>query len=458
MSRLSLSKRALRHLPGVQEPRSSSDASSLTYEPYYGLKEKPFSLAADPKFLFRGPASTPAFEDVLNGIRRREGLVTLTGAVGTGKTALIRSVLQHLDRRAACAFVPDLLVSREDLLKILLVDFGVVSVADLKRGSLNGASWADLSYPLYNFFDSLVAQQAFAVLIIDQAQNLPLPVFEEIRILSDLEGRERCLQVVLVGQPGLRDHLSLPEMQRINQRISVRAQLSPLERDDVAGYIAHRLRAAGSDGRTLFGPAAIDAVFNASHGTPRLINLICDRALHRGFAAGVEQLEPQVIWDAVTDLQLGPNDPALSATVHRQTAAQPSADPMSEFAAETVAEPTHAAVRPPRRAPSNRTTGPKPVVPARPIRKLDGFSTESARASARVAPVPLRGWISKFTAVLVAVLTASVVLTYLGVRTMNETSVPVPPSPMPIRPQLPIVAPPDSEGLTDPADVQARAQ
>ena len=145
--------RVLRHLPGGQDAQPASNLFSLTYEPYYGLQEKPFSLSADPKFLFRSAEHAPAFEELLNGIRRREGLITLTGEIGTGKTTLIRSVLQHLDRRTFSAFVPDPFVSREDLLKMLLVDFGVVSIADLKRGSLNGASRPDLSYPLYEFLD-----------------------------------------------------------------------------------------------------------------------------------------------------------------------------------------------------------------------------------------------------------------------------------------------------------------
>src|SRR5919108_1220973 len=112
-------------------------SASLPYEPFYGLREKPFSLSADPRFLFRSVAHGPAFDALLAGIRRREGLIVLTGEIGTGKTTLCRSVLQHLDRRTFSAFVPDPFVSREDLLKTLLVDFGVVSIADLTRGSLN---------------------------------------------------------------------------------------------------------------------------------------------------------------------------------------------------------------------------------------------------------------------------------------------------------------------------------
>src|SRR6185369_1632826 len=239
--------------PSVVAPASSAGLFSLTYEPYYGLKEKAFSLSADPRFLFRSPEHAPAFEELLNGIRRREGLITLTGEIGTGKTTLIRSVLQQLDRRTFSAFLPDPFVSREDLLKMLLVDFGVVSVADLKRGTLNGASRPDLSYPLYEFLDSLVPLQAFAVMIVDEAQNLPLPLLEEIRILSDLEGREKLLQVVLVGQPELRANLKLPQMRQVDQRVSVRCELSPLALGDVAGYVRHRLNVAGDgDSRAEF--------------------------------------------------------------------------------------------------------------------------------------------------------------------------------------------------------------
>src|SRR6185436_12921526 len=208
-------------------------------------------------------------DDMLNGIRRREGLIVLSGDSGLGKTTLVRSVLQNLDRRTFSAFVPDPFVSREDLLKMLLVDFGVVSIADLKRGSLTGASRPDLSYPLYEFLDSLVPLQAFAVLIIDEAQNLPLPLLEEIRILSDLEGREKLLQVVLVGQPELRDHLRLPEMRQVNQRVSVRCELTPLGLTDVGKYVRHRLDVASEGGSHVqFSDSAIATLFKASGGVP----------------------------------------------------------------------------------------------------------------------------------------------------------------------------------------------
>jgi len=295
---------AARSTPGpIEVPARSNPSPSLTYEPHYGLKEKPFSLSADPRFLYRSPAHAPAFEELLTGIRRREGLIVLTGEIGTGKTTLIRSVLQHLDRRTFTAFVPDPFVSREDLLKMLLVDFGVVSLADLKRGSLAGASRPDLSYPLYEFLDSLVPLQAFAVMIIDEAQNLPLGLLEEIRILSDLEQREKLLQVVLVGQPELKDHLKMPQMRQVDQRVSVRCELTALGLTDVGKYVRHRLDVASEGGSHVqFSDSAISTLFKASGGVPRLINLICDRALQRGFKSRAMLIESSLILEAVTSL------------------------------------------------------------------------------------------------------------------------------------------------------------
>ena len=302
----------LRSTGGSFEPAHSRSlptgpSPSLTYEPHYGLKEKPFSLSADPRFLYRSPAHAPAFDELLNGIRRREGLIVLTGEIGTGKTTLIRSVLQHLDRRTFTAFVPDPFLSREDLLKMLLVDFGVVSLADLKRGSLAGASRPDLSYPLYEFLDSLVPLQAFAVLIIDEAQNLPLTLLEEIRILSDLEQREKLLQVVLVGQPELKTNLKMPEMRQVDQRVSVRCELTTLGLTDVGKYIRHRLSVASDNSSGVqFSESAITAVFKASGGVPRVINLICDRALQRGHQVQATLIESALIQEAATSLGIEP--------------------------------------------------------------------------------------------------------------------------------------------------------
>jgi general secretion pathway protein A len=320
-------------------------SGSLTYEPYFGLREKPFSLSADPRFLFKSPAHAPAFEQLHAGIRRREGLIVLTGDIGTGKTTLCRAVLEHLDRRTFSTFVPDPFVSREDLLKMLLVDFGVMSVEDVKSGRLRNASRAELSYPLYEFLNSLVPLQAFAVLVIDEAQNLPLPLLEEIRILSDLEGREKLLQVVLVGQPELRASLKLPQMRQVDQRVSVRCELAPLASDDVARYVTWRLNVAagGTCDGVQFTRDAIDLVYHASAGVPRLINRICDRALHEAHAIPTASVGPDAVAAALTHLGMEDALPELPQPVapNRAVAAAPApadvevaSGPVAEFASE----------------------------------------------------------------------------------------------------------------------------
>jgi type II secretory pathway predicted ATPase ExeA len=435
--------RVLRPLPGGQDAPLAASASSaglfsLTYEPYYGLKEKAFSLSADPKFLFRSPEHAPAFDELLGGIRRREGLITLTGEIGTGKTTLIRSVLQHVDRRTFTAFVPDPFVSREDLLKMLLVDFGVVSIADLKRGSLSGASRPDLSYPLYEFLDSLVPLQAFAVLIIDEAQNLPLPLLEEVRILSDLEGREKLLQVVLVGQPELRAHLKLPEMRQVDQRVSVRCELTALSRDGVAGYIEHRLRVA-SEGKANveFAEAAIDAVYEGSRGTPRVINLICDRALHRGFNARVGRIEPHFVWDAITDLglEISRREPAAHRPAQAPTEAAPSAAPTPAGDPKPATEPLSFGAAPVQRRSAIPVTPP-------PRELLSEFPPETDLESASVRAGIARGWVLVGTAMAIAVLAAGAMLTYVQVLAAQEPpDVRFPPPPARVAATLPPIVP-----------------
>jgi type II secretory pathway predicted ATPase ExeA/cell division septation protein DedD len=281
------------------------ESGLLLYEPFYGLGEKPFSLSTDPRFLYKSTSHAPVFHDVLAGIRRREGLVVLTGEIGMGKTTLCRSVLAALDRKTFAAFVPDPFVSREDLLKILLVEFGVVSADDLVRGRLQGASRAELSYPLYEFLRSLEPLDAFAVLLIDEAQNLPASLLEEIRILADLEGTRRLLQVVLIGQPELSSALREPHMRQVKQRVTTHCELHPLDRQGVYGYVGHRLTVAGASAERLqFTGDALDLVFEASGGVPRVVNRLCDCALQRGHQARAATIGPELVRVAVADLQL----------------------------------------------------------------------------------------------------------------------------------------------------------
>lgn len=361
-------------IPVAERRRSiDGDSLSLTYEPDYGLSEKPFSLSSDPKFLYRSPAHASAFERLHAGIKRREGLIVLTGDIGTGKTTLCRAVLDKLDRRTFSTFIPDPFASREDFLKTLLVDFGIMSTADLRGGRLAGASRAELTYPLYEFLDALVPIQAFAVLVIDEAQHLSLPLLEEIRILSDLERREKLLQVVLVGQPELRSNLKLPQMRQVDQRVSVRCELTALGLHEIRHYINHRLDVASSRERCVeFDESCIQVIAEVSGGVPRVINRICDRALHHGWVKGVNHIDAGLVRLAVDDLGLrsdddvSPVDPSTSDGVTRTSSASVIPVPAStstsasetgveerdDFLAEFLSEgePTHAtAWKSPRR-------------------------------------------------------------------------------------------------------------
>jgi type II secretory pathway predicted ATPase ExeA/cell division septation protein DedD len=291
-------------VPQPVSPVVPQDPGSLTYEPYFGLREKPFSLSADPRFFFRNSSHGATFDALHEGIRRREGILVLTGEVGTGKTTVCRAVLQALDRKTFAAFVPDPFLSREDLLKTLLVDFGVVSMDDVRAGRLRGASRTDLSYPLYEFLTSLQPLQAFAVVMIDEAQNLATALLEEIRILSDLENRQKLLEVVLVGQPELQSHLATPFMRQLGQRVSTRCDLPPLARGDVRPYITHRLTIAGDNGTIELTDAAIELVCAASRGIPRVINLVCDRALSYAARCRTMKVDAEHITWAVDELKL----------------------------------------------------------------------------------------------------------------------------------------------------------
>ena len=307
--------------PAPQAP-GSPEPATLTYERYYGLREKAFSLSTDPRFLYRSGVHSPVLHDLAAAIRRREGLIILTGDIGLGKTTLCRAVLSQLDRKTFATFVPDPFVTREDLLKTMLVDFGVMSVEDLVKGRLKGASRPDLSYPLYEFLQALAPLEAFAVLVIDEVQNLSLPLLEEIRILSDLEAAGRkLLQVVLVGQPEFDEHLKLPRMRQIKQRVTVHCELEPLARDGVAGYVTHRLQVAGTTpDQVRLTDEALDLVHAASGGVPRVINLLCDRALTHGHFSRTSRIGPDLVRAALTDLRLPPPAPSKPSALAAEPA------------------------------------------------------------------------------------------------------------------------------------------
>src|SRR4029453_7831049 len=251
-----------------QQPREAS-----VYESFYGLAQSPFTLAPDPRFLYLSDSHDTAIQQILQAIRRRETFIVLSGDIGTGKTTLCRAVIQQLDKTALASLVLNPFLAIEELLRQVLVDFGVVSRDAMLTERFSRATTHELTTTLCDFLLTLAPLRGTAVLLIDEAQHLSPKVLEELRVVASLAGdAPRLLQIVLVGQPNLLDVLAAADLRQLDQRISLKALLKPLERDDVEQYIAHRLTVAGESVSVIFEPAAVRRVHELSAGVPRVIN------------------------------------------------------------------------------------------------------------------------------------------------------------------------------------------
>ena len=314
-------------------PASSSAAASFArvmtrareeyamYEDYYGFVEKPFSLTPDPKYLYKSESHANAFDLLQYGIRRREGFIVVTGDIGTGKTTLCRAVLDQLDSRTFTALVLNPFIAEDDLLRQILQDFGIVSREEMRRGRLAGVSRQELIQTLNDFLLSLLPLRAKALLIIDEAQNLPRPILEFIRMLSNLEtDKEKLLQIVMVGQLNLRDVLRSPELRQLDQRVSIRYELRPLTAEETAAYVAHRLTIAGGGSVVSFMPKALQSVYKYSDGIPRVINLLCDRALLTAYSERAMRVTPEMVRKGASSLDLAPLRASMFAWLRHQAA------------------------------------------------------------------------------------------------------------------------------------------
>ena len=283
-----------------------SQGEAVTYESYYGFPEKPFSLTPDPKFLYRSESHANALELLLYAIQRREGFVVITGDVGTGKTTLCRALAEKVDRRTFTALVLNPFNSEEDLLRAVLQDLGVVSSGEETAGARKPTT-QELVSTLHDFLLSLVPIGARAVLVVDEAQSLPLSILEQIRILSNFEtDKEKLLQIFLVGQLSLVSLLRSPELRQLDQRVSIRYQLKPLREEEVAGYVAHRLAVANPASGVVFSPTALRVVHDYTGGVPRLINMLCERVLLDGAAAQTMRIDEALVATAAETLDLKP--------------------------------------------------------------------------------------------------------------------------------------------------------
>ena len=275
------------------------------YEEYYGFVQPPFSLTPDPRFLYRSESHDVALQQVWQAIRRKEGFIVLTGDIGTGKTTLCRTLLEQFDQTTFTALILNPFLSVEELLREILLSFGVVSKDALKTGRLATASKHELIRTLHDFLLSLVPLHGSAVLIIDEAQHLTTDVLEEIRILSNLETNDqKLLQIVIVGQLNLLDVLHKTELRQLDQRISIRCSLKALTREEVEAYVTHRLWVARGSTSVSFTPKAFDLVHAVSGGVPRMINMMCDRALMISCEAQVSRIAEEHVVQAAAQIGL----------------------------------------------------------------------------------------------------------------------------------------------------------
>ncbi len=265
------------------------------YLEYYGLKEPPFDITPNPRFLFYSAKHREAFNHLLYGIRERKGFVQLTGEVGAGKTTLCRAMLEQLDGHFSTALILNPVMSAGELMKAVAIEFGL---------HVKGLDRLETLAAINEFLFKQVEHAKESVLIIDEAQDLTDELLEQVRLLSNLETDDhKLLQIVLMGQPELRDRLNNPRLRQLRQRITVRYHLPPLNRFDVAHYIQHRLDISGAKGAPYFTRPALWRVFSYSHGIPRLVNAVCDKALLAGFVQQSDRITYGMVNLAVRELE-----------------------------------------------------------------------------------------------------------------------------------------------------------
>jgi len=264
------------------------------YTGFYGLREKPFSLAPDPRYLFLSASHREALAHLLYGIEEGEGFIEVIGQVGTGKTTLCRTLLGRIGQEAEIAYIFNPSPSELELLSAINREFGLPTAVRTRTELLDS---------LNQFLLEKNAAGRRVLLVIDEAQNLDPAVLEQVRLLSNLEtDRAKLLQIVLIGQPELEENLARSDLRQLRQRITVRWSLRPLTRAEVGEYLEHRLRVAGAADPELFTPGAVRALTRISRGVPRLINAVADRALLAAYTAGSRKVEAKVVRRASREL------------------------------------------------------------------------------------------------------------------------------------------------------------
>ena len=272
------------------------------YKRFFGLRENPFNVNPDPRYLFLTKETHEALAALTYGIQNRKGFLLLTGEVGTGKTTLLNQLLDWLkDQGTATAFVFNSQLDVQQLFDFIMADFGIPCESREK---------SQMIMKLYQWLLDRYRNGRTSVLIIDEAQNLSLEVLEEVRLLTNLEtANEKLLQIVLSGQPELEEKLREPQLRQLKQRITLRCKTQPLSREEIAGYIAERLRIGGASGTSVFSDEAVAAIFRYSQGIPRIINLLCEHSLINAFVEQEHSVPARIVEEVAQEFQLCDCDP-----------------------------------------------------------------------------------------------------------------------------------------------------
>jgi len=272
------------------------------YKSFYGLKEHPFNVNPDPRFLFLTKQIEEALTGLMYGIQTRKGFITLTGEVGTGKTTLVNRLLDWLHhRKSRTAFLFNSRINSNQLFDFILAEFDIPCDSKSKSQQL---------MKLNSWLLDRYRTGETVVLIIDEAQNLTYPVMEEIRLLTNLEtSTEKLLQIILSGQPELEEKLKLPQLRQLRQRIMLRCKTAALSKEQTQSYIVERLKIAGAPDDAIFSAAAVDAIHIYSLGIPRVINLLCEHSLVNGFVEQQRPIQPKIVEEVAREFQLDEVEP-----------------------------------------------------------------------------------------------------------------------------------------------------
>ena len=265
------------------------------YTDYFGLREKPFGVTPDPRFFYTNPCYQEAYASLLYGIRERRGFIVLTGEVGTGKTTLLRRLMQHMESNVRFVFFYNTTLTFEELLDFMCEELGLPITEAGRHHKIRA---------LNQLLMDQLAKAGTVALLIDEAQNLGEEVLEHLRLLSNFETTaEKLLQIVLVGQPELESKLTRPELRQLKQRIAIQCRLERLDDEEVGPFINYRLNVVGYKHHQLFTPDAVQEIAYYSKGYPRLINILCDNALLIAYATSQKRMTGEIIEEAANDLR-----------------------------------------------------------------------------------------------------------------------------------------------------------